>query len=496
MGKDMGEEASKDSGKDGLGDHFDQPVSRRRLLGLGLAGIAVAGCGRVAYRIQGDDLPKSIDLPKIDVHPTVRLINRAGFGPKPGQVAEVEAMGRGAWIDHQLDPTDDEPVALRLQLGNLDALSTDSAELRDESDDDVIMQIQMAALLRTVYSQWQIRERMVDFWTNHFNIYARKGLGDYQIPTNDAEVLRKNALANFPDLLKASAHSPAMLGYLDNQVNKAGVANENYARELMELHSLGLHGGYTQQDVQEVARCFTGWTVETRFGLRAGSFRFDETVHDAGRKVVLGHVIPAGGGESDGLIVLDILSRHPSTARFISSKMCRHFLGAVDSPWVGKLAAIYGATGGDIKSMLKTLFLSSELLEGPPVSKRPIDFVASAMRAFDVESDCGPAVQKYLADMGQSPYEWPMPDGYPDRTSAWTGSLLARWNFAIAMTSGQIQGTRVDFGRLAGKMDRLSIGELALNTSPNLGRVAARHAMSDPAQAAALALCAPEFQWR
>ncbi|HTQ10527.1 MAG TPA: DUF1800 family protein, partial [Fimbriimonadaceae bacterium] len=164
--------------------------------------------------------------------------------------------------------------------------------------------------------------------------------------------------------------------------------------------------------------------------------------------------------------------------------------------WVGKLAKLYLDTGGDIKAMLKPLLLSDDLLHGAPVAKRPIDFVASAMRAFDAESDCGPNVQKFLADMGQAPYEWPMPDGYPDRTAAWTGSLLPRWNFAIALTSGSIRGTGVDFDRLAGKMAAFDCGGLVLDTSPSLDRVAGRHGMSDPAKAAALALCAAEFQWR
>lgn len=176
--------------------------------------------------------------------------------------------------------------------------------------------------------------------------------------------------------------------------------------------------------------------------------------------------------------------------------MCRHFLGTTETPWADRIAGIYTDTNGDIKAMLKPLLLSPAVLDGPPVSKRPLDFVVSAMRAFDIESDCGPALQRHLASMGQAPYEWPMPDGYPDRTSAWTGSLLARWNFAIALTSGQIEGTRVDFDRLADKMDSLKVRDLALTTSGDLDQVARRHSMSDPANAAALALCAPEFQWR
>lgn len=471
-------------------------ISRRKLLALGVTAAATAGCGKIANRIQGDDLPAHIDLPKIDVHPTVRLLNRAGFGPKPGLVAAVEKLGREAYVDQQLKPTDEEPVALNLQIGNLEALAIDSEELRDETEDEVLDQIQTAALLRATYSNWQLRERMVDFWTNHFNIYARKGLSVYRKPTDDDEVIRKHALGKFPDLVYASAHSTAMLAYLDNNVNKAGVANENYARELMELHTLGLHGGYTQKDVQEVARCFTGWTVEKRFAHQTGAFRFDESVHDDGAKTVLGHSIPSGLGEKDAQIVLDILGKHRSTARFISSKMCRHFLGTIETPWVDKLSEVYLSSEGDICAMLKPLLLSSDLLDGPPVAKRPLDFVVSSLRAFDVESDCGPAVQKHLANMGQSLYEWPMPDGYPDRTSAWTGSLLARWNFAIALAHGQIPGTSIDFKRLESKMDGFSIRDLVLDTSPNVDKVAGLRLGSENAKTAALALCASEFQWR
>lgn len=458
-------------------------VSRRELIGLGALSALAAGCAKVANGIQGDDLPANIDLPKGDIHPTVRLLNRAGFGPKPGQVAEVEALGHERWIDRQLSPTDDEPLALSLQLGNLEALYIDSEELRDEDEDDVLTQLQAATLLRAIDSPWQIRERMVDFWSNHFNIYGRKGLGAWRKPTDDAQVVRRHALGTFPALLNASAHSPAMLAYLDNQVNTAGVANENYARELMELHTLGLHGGYSQRDVMEVARCFTGWTVERRFGHRIGAFRFDASVHDDGAKVVLGRRIPPGLGERDAQIVLDILAKHPATARFIAGKLCTHFLGATETPWHKRLAEIYLQTDGDIPAMLKPLLLSPEVREGPPVAKRPIDFLVSALRAFDAETDGGPGLQRHLEHMGQPLFQWPMPDGYPDRTSAWTGSLLARWNFAAALVEGRIGGTSIDFDRLKSKMDRYSVQSLALETSPK-------------ASSAALALCAPEFQWR
>ncbi|HVT11793.1 MAG TPA: DUF1800 domain-containing protein [Fimbriimonadaceae bacterium] len=475
---------------------MDRGISRRNLLGLGLTSLAVAGCSKIAYRLQGDDLPKNIDLPKGNIHPTVRFVNRLGFGPKPGQIAEVEAKGHEGYLDDQLSPTSDEPLALQWQLSRIATLRIDGMELRDEPEAEILRQLQQAALLRATYSNWQLRERMVDFWGNHFNIYARKGLGVYRKPADDSDVIRKNALGYFPKLLNASAHSPAMLAYLDNQVNKAGRPNENYARELMELHTLGLHGGYTQKDVMEVARCFTGWGIENRYLHAYGTLRFDPDTHDDGAKLVLGHVIPPGQGERDVAMVLDILASHPSTAHFIASKISRHFLGTTEGPWVEKMAVAYRETNGHIPSMIKPLLLSDELRDGPPVAKRPLDFVVSALRALDAESDCGADMQKYLADMGQSLFEWPMPDGYPDRTSAWTGSLLARWNFSFALASGQIRGTTVHFDRLEDKMTLAKVGDLVLDTSAKVDEVAGKHFQGDFAKSAALALCAPEFQWR
>jgi hypothetical protein len=225
-------------------------------------------------------------------------------------------MGREAFVDEQLHPTDaSEPQILTLRLRGMVGEARDSGawDLQDLPERDVLRQLSQAALLRAVYSHWQLRERLVDLWTNHFNIYARKNRGAYYTPTDQANVIRAHALGTFPDLLRASARSPAMLGYLDNEANRKGVPNENYARELLELHTLGVNGGYTQRDVREVARCLTGWTIEDRFLRRRGTFRFAAERHDNGEKIVLGHRIPAGGGEGDGERVLDIVCAHPST---------------------------------------------------------------------------------------------------------------------------------------------------------------------------------------
>lgn len=472
-------------------------MTRRELLAAGASAAALAGCARIARRID-DDLPERLDLPSGEIAPAIRLLNRAGFGPRPGQFTQLQSRPLSAWVDEQLRADDTEHTGLSLQLSRLEALRIDGMELRDVPENEILRQLAQAAILRATNSKWQLRERMVDFWTNHFNIYGRKGLAAYRKTTDDLEVIRKHALDTFPALLRASAHSPAMLSYLDNRQNIRGAANENYARELMELHTLGVHGGYTQKDVQEVARCFTGWTVEDRFLKHAGAFRFDDERHDHGPKQVLGHEIPAGRGIEDGEDVLSILVAHPSCARFIATKLCRYFLGASDTAWVDRLAKVYTETEGDIPSMLRPLLLSEELLAGPAVVKRPFDFIASALRALDATTDARQHLQRHLEAMGQPLFEWPMPDGYPDRTASWTGSLLARWNFAFALVRGQIADTNLDLERLESRLSGDAVDDFAALTMPGSAKDSLRKAAAthDAGTTAALALCSPEFQWR
>ncbi len=462
----------------------------------------MGGCAQVARRLPKNEPPQDLSLPEGKVDTTVRLLNRAGFGPTPGQVAQVKQTGHEQWLNAQFKRASPEDYRLQAQLMRLDVLRVDGMELRDINEDLLVRQLNQAALLRAVYSGDQVYERMVDFWTNHFNIYARKGLAAYRKAMDEKTVVRDHALGKFPDMLRASAHSPAMLAYLDNQFSRKEAPNENYARELMELHTLGVHGGYTQKDVREVARCFTGWSIQRGFLRRRGAFFFDDSRHDTGEKVVLGHRIPAGGGVEDGEQVLDILAAHPRTAEFVAGKMCRHFLGESDSPIQASLAKAYRETGGSIQAMLRPLFLSPELLEGPPVAKRPFDFLTSALRAVNAESDCSEPLQKHLAQMGQSLYEWPMPDGYPDGAQPWTGSLLARWNFAMALAGGKIPGTDTNLTDLADRTEQREATDAA--STLIFSRVLdqgqrtcfARHAGQDVQRAAALMLASPEFQWR
>lgn len=476
-------------------------ATRREVLAAGAsAAVLLAGCSKITERVIGRRVPDRVTLPeKPDT--AVRILNRAGFGPAMGDAEMVASMGIPAYLDLQLHPDGTDDPALMLSLSRFEALASDATELEDLQEGPVMRQLSAATLLRATYSKWQLRERMVDVWSNHFNIFAQKAHGAYRKPTDDLAVVRKHALGSFPEMLAASAKSPAMLTYLDNQVNNKAHPNENYARELMELHTLGVHGGYSQKDVMEVARCFTGWGVENRFLRHKGAFRFDEDQHDKGEKTVLGHKISAGGGVEDGEQVLAILGAHPGTAHFVASKLCRHFLGTTDTPWVEKVAAIYLQSHGDIATMLRPLLLSDEVLHGPPVAKRPLDYLVSALRATGAKTD-GDGIQSHLDRMGQPLFGWPMPDGYPDKAASWSGSMLARWNFAIDLTTGKIPGTHAPIEELIRNTD--GGGERAtaiaiLNRRPRadeplmkaFGRVS-----EAPLQMAALALSSPEFQYR
>ncbi len=460
-------------------------TTRRECLKIAaLAGVAsgLGACAPLARRLSHRGFAP-IALPSYTPPERHRFLNRIAFGPRPTDYKRLEELGKAAFVEEQLSGDQPEDPELLLQLSRLDVLRIDGIELRDINEDEMLRQLQTATLLRATYSQNQLRERLVDFWINHFNIYGRKGKAAWRIPGNDVWI-RENALGKFPDLLAKSAKSPSMLMFLDNFYNEKGHPNENYAREIMELHTLGVDGGYTQKDVMEVARCFTGWGLERGFLKHRDSFSFNLDRHDNGEKTVLGQTIQAGGGQSDAEKVLAILSTHPSTARHISKKLCRFFLGTSETPWVDSMSETYRSTGGDIRLMLKPLLLSDDIATSPAMIKRPFDFVASSLRATDATTDGHKPILRHLAEMGQRLYEWPMPDGYPEKTSAWTGTLLARWNFAIALSSDDIAGTRVEWDRLPkGEVTRLILGE-----DRSLGNT--------DRQAVALALASPEFQWR
>jgi uncharacterized protein (DUF1800 family) len=400
-----------------------------------------------------------------------------------------------------------------------------------EQPQRIVAELQASRILRAVYSERQLQEVMVDFWSNHFNVFSGKGADRWLLPAYDRDTIRPNALGKFSTLLEATAKSPAMLFYLDNfqsvspnanrpnagrprqglgailrggailrpkqpQTNPApqrpaaqsrrGI-NENYARELMELHTLGVDGGYTQKDVQEVARCFTGWTIFQPRGAgaaanallgdatknNAGTFYFNPRTHDDGEKVVLGHKIPSGGGIKDGLMVLDILAHHPSTAKFVATKLVRHFVSDEPSAkLVDRVATAFSRSDGDIRETLKAIFFSPEFNSPEAYRakiKRPFELVVSAIRTLGADTNGGPGTHQWIARMGEPLYGFQTPNGYSDAAESWvnTGGLLERMNFGLALASNRVQGTKVDLTKLTsenGATDKNQLLEQALKT--------------------------------
>lgn len=522
-------------------------LSRRQfaeLLGGAVGAVSLSGCGALEEMLAPPNV--SAQAPTTDLpegNPVWRVLNRLAYGPRPGDVERVRSMGAEAYIEEQLAPELlAENPALEHRLEPLETLNFDPENAREAEREWVhdtgvsqvfckllqvplapiqveagrtASELQQACLLRAAYSRRQLEQVMVEFWTDHFNIDQRKG-DCLWLKTIDDRQLRTHALGKFRDLVSVSAHSPAMLFYLDNSQNErrnavdGAAPNENYARELLELHTLGVHGGYTLEDIQEVARCLTGWGLKSgrEFGL--GEFTFRADVHDDGSKTVLGHLLPPGQGQADGEQVIDLVCRHPATATFIARKLCRRFVADAGPPaLVDRLAKVFLDTDGDIRKILSTLFHSREFLHGDGRKlKRPFDFTVSALRILNAETD-GRGLLPYLEGMGQMPFRWPLPDGFPDHADAWLHTLKARWSLAADLLLGRIPGTSVDLQSL-GELDP----ELPVEICRTLSRLVLGRSLAEPqlrslallsqgrelSQAAplwlALCLSAPQFQWR
>ena len=382
-------------------------------------------------------------------------------------------------------------------------------------------------LLRAVRSQRQLLERMVEFWSNHFNVSMDDWMPDQLL--YQRETIRPHALGHFRDLLIASAKSPAMLVYLDNYVNVASHPNENYARELLELHTMGVDGGYTELDVKEVARAFSGWTVHNR--TRTG-FYFNAGEHDFEVKTVLGHELPAGRGIEDGLHVLSLLAHHPATARFICTKLCVRFVSdAPPASLVEQLVQVWQEHDGEIRAVLRALFLADEFQAAAGQKlRRPLEFFVGLLRSTGAEIREWWSLWEMLQQLGQMPYGWHPPNGYPDVAAAWlsTNGLLARWNIAMHLTHGAYEDPYgLGWGTTAHLRERIgdpqTIGELVDEVAvqvfgaPLLGddraQFVAYVAENDDVAAAdqpltgftlarklgslfGLMLASPQFQWR
>ena len=393
-----------------------------------------------------------------------------------------------------------------------------------------------AKLLRAIYSNHQLEELCVDFWYNHFNVFLNKGADRYLIPTYEREAIRPHVFGKFYDLLLATAKSPAMLFYLDNwqsvgpdsvaerahpeRKNKRGL-NENYGRELLELHTLGVEGGYTQRDVIEVARCFTGWTIA---GPRKGGvFEYNDKMHDKGAKVVLGHTISAGGGMEDGLKVLEILSHHPSTAHFISLKLAKRFVADDPPPsLVNRMAETFLKSDGDLREVMQTMVRSPEFWsEGAyrAKMKTPFEMIASAVRATNADVTSAFLLANELQKLGEPLYRKIEPTGYSSANAEWVSSagLLDRMNFGLALAHNRVPGVKVDLSewQTITAKDPMDLARLILEQDPSaqtkaaiqktvddpeLQKKLAQNAKAGPPQlpslVAGLTIGSPEFQRR
>lgn len=535
---------------------------------------------------------KKADQPELSGNQkALHVLNRLGFGPRPGDLALIRKIGLERYIENQLDPASIPDKLAETKLSDLEITRLETGEIfakypnpgallqmlegRDrnapeqEGPDErqarraklaeiyseygfrpanrIMYEVETARILRAVYSERQLQEVMVDFWANHFNVFSGKAATRWYIPAYERDVLRKHALGNFRDLVLGTAKHPAMLFYLDNfqsvspdsgrangrqgpigrairdgkldprvrqrlkargltdeqidrrleqaeAANRRGI-NENYARELMELHTLGVDGGYTQKDIREVARAFTGWTIFDARGYRraaaqvvggredpriarqarqlgldpdteSGSFVFAERLHDKGPKFVLGQKVDEGGIK-DGEKVIDILVSQPSTSRFIARKLAVKFVNdKPDEALVERVAKAFRESKGDIRSTLKALFSDPDFFAPENYRakiKTPFELVVSSLRATGAETNGSRVLNGLLRRMGEPLYGYQAPTGYPDTAADWvnTGALLERMNFAVALASGRVPQVRIELARF-GSGDRKSVLDGAL----------------------------------
>ena len=418
-----------------------------------------------------------------------QVLNRLGFGPRPGDVTKVRTMGVDHWIALQLAPDRIDDGAADRIVASYEMLgrpTSDFVAMYGENQlavrkagrlQRILGDVQSAKLARAVSSERQLQEVLTDFWENHFTVFAGKGQVRLFIPAYDRDVIRPNAMGKFRDLLGAVARSPAMLFYLDqwqsaaDSVHPTLVAarqqrpgrrmmqqraqpgprgrrglNENYARELLELHTLGVDGGYTQQDIIEVARALTGWTMNPR---GAAEFTFRPEIHDAGKKVVLGHALPAGRGIEDGEAVLDILARHPATAHFVARKLATRFVSDAPPPaLVDRAAQTFIRTDGDIREVVRTIVTSPEFFARSAYRakvKSPFELVASALRTVGAQADTTVRSAQLVAFLGAPMFGHQAPNGWPETGEAWmnSGSILNRINFGLGLAAGRFPGAGV-----------------------------------------------------
>jgi len=452
----------------------------------------------------------------------MHALDRLAFGARPGDVDRVLQIGVDAWIDQQLHPERIADRALDARLAQYATLrmsdaeiaekyyapilearkeaknAADPAEMKkelrarltpDQRPRVVVEELQSQRILRAAESERQLNEVLVDFWMNHFNVFAGKGVDRFLLTGYERDTIRPRIYGRFEDLLMATAKSPAMLFYLDNarsvaapenrpapqrtamrggfggfggrgtiapmmrpngagQAAQKGGLNENYARELMELHTLGVDGGYTQKDVTELARVLTGWTIERP--KQGGGFVFRRQLHDAGAKTVLGVHFPAGGGIEEGERMIKLLAHHPATAHHIAYQLCQRLVADEPPPaLVDRVANRFLATDGDLRETVKAVVYSPEFRDPRYYRakvKSPFEYTISAVRALGATIDDPLPLARGLQQGGEPLYGAQPPTGYSDKADAWvnSGALLNRINFALALADNKLPGVRSD----------------------------------------------------
>jgi uncharacterized protein (DUF1800 family) len=494
-----------------------------------------------------------------------------------GEMDANEAPANGAMAaNHETAAEADIPSPMKLNpptrgAGKKDVLSVDPNAVPPAISDDskrpqrVVEELAMAKMTRAVYSDRQLQQVMDDFWFNHFNVFAGKGEVKWYLTSYERDIIQPHALGKFKDLVTATAKSPAMLFYLDNYLSadpraaqrlaeeralrqmqrgpggwgrrppvlhpanpqngkkQARGLNENYGRELMELHTLGVDGGYTQKDVTEVARCFTGWTIEKP--RENAVFKFDEKQHDPDVKVVLGKKIHSGGIK-DGEQVIQLLAKNPNTAKFISTKLARRFVSDNPPPaLITRMAKTFQKSDGDIREVMRTMIYSPEFWSREAYRakvKTPYELVVTSVRALGTDVDTPMPLVQWVGRIGEPLYQCQPPTGYSDKAETWvnTGALLSRLNFSLALAGNKVRGSRSDvpavLGSESGGDPRVALdravqvflgGQAALTTVETLEKQlenpqVVQAKLDDPVKqvdlgvVTGLVLGAPEFQRR
>lgn len=445
--------------------------------------------------------------------PILLLLSRITYGATADEVAEARRLGFSGYLERQLAmlPSADTECEAYIQK-MWPRVFMNANQLAALPDDWISsVQLQDATFYRMIKSKRQLFIRMCEFWNDHFSMYIWKTEGRYFVEDHNT-VVRKHAFGRFPDMLRASAHSPAMMLYLDNAYSGYWAPNQNYAREIMELHTLSVTGGYTQNDVENLTRGLTGWSYEWDSNLPTHTkFTYRDDWHDQGAKTVLGRNIPANMKKEDGEIVLSLLASHPNTAKFIAKKMVRFFLG--EGSWATletSVADTYRRTGGDIKSMIRVILTPANLLRMKPKLKRPAHYYASGLRQMKANvKDVSWTRWSYINQAGQEFFSWAPPNGYPDVNGYWIGLLLPRWNFYMSLMAGWMnEQLQYDLVRLLGNpqtgnqlvdsINRVFFhGAMPQMERSRLQAYVVGKPMDEYTRRStvALALCAPAYQW-